>query len=75
MCFMIREYRKKKGLTQEQLAERLSISTRQLQRIEKNETKTSIETLNRIREVLNISDEDIVKILKKEKKKDLISQK
>ena len=75
MCFMIREYRKKKGLTQEQLAERLSISTRQLQRIEKNETKTSIETLNRIREVLNISDEDIVKILKQEKKKDLISQK
>lgn len=72
---MIREYRKKKGLTQEQLAERLSISTRQLQRIEKNETKTSIETLNRIREVLNISDEDIVKILKQEKKKDLISQK
>ena len=29
--------------------------------------KTTIETLNRIREVLNISDEDIVKILKEQK--------
>ena len=72
---MIKEYRKKRGLTQEQLAEKLFLSVRQLQRIEKNELKTSIETLSRIREVLNISDEDIVKILKQEKKKDLISQK
>ena len=75
MYFMIKEYRKKRGLTQEQLAEKLFLSVRQLQRIEKNELKTSIETLNRIRDVLNISDEDIVKILKQEKKKDLISQK
>ena len=34
---MIKEYRIKRGLTQEELAEILNISWRQLQRIEKNE--------------------------------------
>ena len=59
---MIKEYRKKRGFTQEGLAEKLNISTRQLQRIEKDETKTTIETLRKIRKILSISDEDMVKI-------------
>ena len=59
---MIKEYRKKRGFTQEGLAEKLNISTRQLQRIEKDETKTTIETLRKIRKILAISDEDMVKI-------------
>ena len=59
---MIKEYRKKRDLTQESLAEKLNMSTRQIQRIEKDETKTSIETLKRIRKVLDISDEDMIKI-------------
>mgnify|MGYP002508875061 CR=1 FL=1 len=37
---MIKENRKKKNFSQEQLAEILGISTRQLQRIEKNEEET-----------------------------------
>ena len=53
---MIKEYRKKRGFTQEGLAEKLNISTRQLQRIEKDETKTTIETLRKIRKILSIKD-------------------
>ena len=59
---MIKEYRRKRGFTQEGLAEKLNISTRQLQRIEKDETKTTIETLRKIRKILAIPDEDMVKI-------------
>jgi len=71
---MIKEYRLKKGYTQEYLAELVNLSTRQLQRIEKNETKTTIETLKRIRKILEIPDEEMIKILydKDEKKKDSI---
>ena len=65
---MIKEYRKKMGLTQEQLAEILNLSTRKLQRIEKNETHTTLETLIKIKTVLNIPDEEMIKILNKAKK-------
>ena len=45
---MIKEYRiVKKVFTQEQLAEKLNISTRHLQRIEKDETKTTIAMLKK----------------------------
>lgn len=52
----------KRGYTQEQLSELLHLSTRQLQRIEKDETKTSIDTLKRIRKLLEIPDEDMVQL-------------
>ncbi len=67
---MIKEYRKKRGLTQEQLAEILYMSTRQIQRIEKNETATTIETLKKLKEALDIPDFEMVKIFheKREKK-------
>ncbi len=45
---MIKENRIKKGYTQEQLAELIDISWRQLQRIEKNENNTKISTLKKI---------------------------
>ena len=61
---MIREYRIKRGLTQEQLAELLDISTRHLQRIEANFYCTRIDMLVKIINVLNISDEDIINLLK-----------
>jgi len=69
---MIKEYRIKRGLTQEQLAEQLNISTRQLQRIEKNENKTTIDMLKKIRFVLQIPDQDMIKVLysKKELEKE-----
>ena len=62
---MIKKYREKCGYTQEQLAEILDISWRQLQRIEKDETKTKISTLKKIIKVLNIPDEEIIKLMKK----------
>ncbi len=69
---MIKEYRLKKGYTQEQLAEILNLSTRQLQRIEKNEEKTTIQTLKKIRQVLEIPDEDMVQIFYTDKEKEKI---
>ena len=57
---MIKENRIKKNYTQEQLAEILGISTRQLQRIERNETETKISTLKKIIEVLDIPDNEVL---------------
>lgn len=61
---MIKEYRIKHGYTQEQLAEILDISTRHYQRIEKDFRVTNIDMLLKIIEVLDITDEDIIKMLK-----------
>lgn len=65
---MIRNYRLKAGLTQEKLAELLNISTRQLQRIEKDETKTTIAMLIKIKNLLNIPNEEMIKIFDTNKK-------
>ena len=62
---MIREYRIKKNYTQEQLAEMINISPRQLQRIEKNEDKTKIETIRKIIKILEIPDIEILNYIKK----------
>ncbi len=61
---MIKEYRIKNNYTQEELAEIINISPRQLQRIEKDENKTKIETIKKIIKVLNIPDEEILKYIK-----------
>ncbi len=61
---MIKEYRIKNGFSQEELAEKLDISWRHLQRLEHNESKTTVKTLKKIIKVLKISDEDILKYLK-----------
>ena len=65
---MIKEYRKRRDLTQEELAEIVDLSTRQLQRIEKNEINTSIETLLKIKAALKIPDDEFIKMLKKYEK-------
>ena len=62
---MIKEYRIKNNYTQEQLAEIINISPIQIQRIEKDEDKTKIETIRKIIKVLNIPDEEILKYIKK----------
>lgn len=62
---MIKENRIRKNYTQEELSEILNISTRQLQRIEKDEDKTKIETLRKIIKILQIPDEEIIKYMKK----------
>ena len=61
---MIKEYRIKRNYTQEQLAEILNISTRQLQRIELNEDKTKISTIKKIIKILKIPDNEILKYIK-----------
>lgn len=62
----IRKYRKENKLTQEQLAELIDITPRQLQRIENNESSTKISTLRKIINVLNIPDEEIIKYIRKQ---------
>ena len=61
---MIKEFRLKKNYTQEQLAEIINISPRQLQRIEKDENKTKIETIWKIIKVLDIPDKEILNYIK-----------
>lgn len=61
---MIRHYRLQNKLTQEELAEEIGISWRQLQRLEHNEEKTRISTFKKIVNVLKIPDEEILKFLK-----------
>lgn len=62
---MIRENRLKKRLTQEQLAEKVDISWRQLQRIEKNEEETRVQTLKKLVKALDIPSEEVIEYLKK----------
>ena len=57
---MIKEYRIKNGFSQEELAEKVDISWRHIQRLEHNESKTTVKTLKKLIKVLNISDEDII---------------
>ena len=61
---MIKEYRIKNGFSQEELAEKVDISWRHLQRLEHNESKTTVKTLKKLIKVLKISDTDIIKYLK-----------
>jgi len=56
----IKEVRKKKGLSQEELAESAMISLRTIQRIENNQSEPHGKTLNLICEVLGINAEDIL---------------
>ena len=65
MFEVIKENREKRGYTQEELAEIIEISPRQLQRIEKNEDKTKIGTIRKIIKVLKIEDKEIIEYLKK----------
>ena len=61
---MIKTYRMKKGYTQEQLAELAGLSTRQIQRIEDNNEKTSLKTLRILINLLDIPDEDIINFIR-----------
>lgn len=56
----IRDVRKKKGLSQEELAESAKVNLRTIQRIENNESEPRGKTLNLICEVLELNAEDIL---------------
>lgn len=62
---MIKEYRLKNKLSQEELAEEIGISNRHLQRLEHNEENTRLSTFKKIVKALDISDEEIIKFIKK----------
>lgn len=61
---MFEKYRKKAGMTQEQVAEKTNISWRQLQRIEKGISIPTIETFSKLISILKISDEDALQYIK-----------
>lgn len=62
---MLKNYRLKKGLTLEELAEKLEISWRNLQRIENGKYKTAkFETVQKLLITLEVSDKDIIKFIK-----------
>jgi transcriptional regulator with XRE-family HTH domain len=61
----IRDIRKKKGLSQEELAESAKINLRTIQRIENNESEPRGKTLNLICQVLDLNAEDILDYGKK----------
>ena len=62
---MIKKYRLLNNLTQEELAEKLEISWRHLQRLEHDEEKTTVKTLKKIVNVLDIPDEEVIEYIKK----------
>ena len=62
---MIREYRLKNKLSQEELAEEIGISSRHLQRLEQNENNTRVSTFKKIVKSLNLPDDEILKFIKK----------
>ncbi len=68
----IKEIRKKKGLSQEELAENSKVNLRTIQRIENNESEPRGKTLLLICETLEINIEDLLDYGKKEDKNYLI---
>lgn len=62
---MIKQYRLIKKLSQEELAEEIGISWRQLQRLEHNEESTRISTFKKLVKALNIPDKEIIEFIKK----------
>ncbi len=68
----IRDIRKKKALSQEELAESAKVNLRTIQRIENNESEPRGKTLNLICDVLQINTEDILDYGKQPNKSYLI---
>ncbi len=62
---MLKEYRKLKKMTLEEVAEKCNISWRNLLRIENGSYKKArFETIQKLIEVLEITDKDILKLIK-----------
>ncbi|MCI8498138.1 MAG: helix-turn-helix transcriptional regulator [Bacilli bacterium] len=66
---MLKEYRLKRGLTLEKLAEQCDISWRNLQRIENgNYVVAKFETIQKLLVILEVEDNDILTFIKSCKK-------
>ncbi len=62
---MFKEYRIKRKITKEQLADLTNLDTRTIQRIENNERTPSIESFSKLVKALEITNEDVLKYIKK----------
>lgn len=56
----IKHFRKKKGLNQEQLAEKLSVTHQAVSKWETGKSQPDIDTLKRLAEIFEVSVEDII---------------
>ena len=61
---IIRQYRLKKKLSQEEPAEEIGISWRHLLRLEYNEENIRVSTFKKIVKALDVPDEEILKFIK-----------
>jgi len=61
---LFKKYRIKLGLTQEELAEIVEITWRQMQRIENEKSLPSLQTLKKLVLILKISDSDLAEYIK-----------
>lgn len=61
---MIKQFRKKMNLSQEEFAEEIGISVRHLQRLEKNDENTRLSTFKKIVKALDIPNDEIIKFIK-----------
>ena len=68
----IKELRKKKGLSQEQLSEQIEIDSKHLSRIEVGKSYPSIQTLEKIANVLNVEIKDLFEFMHHMREKELI---
>lgn len=62
ICANIRDVRKNKGLTQEELAEKCDLHTSYLAGVERGERNITIQTLEKIAQGLEISPVDLLKV-------------
>ncbi|TGN33108.1 helix-turn-helix domain-containing protein [Lysinibacillus sp. S2017] len=62
ICANIREVRKSKGLTQEELAEKCDLHTSYLAGVERGERNITIQTLEKIAQGLEISPVNLLKV-------------
>ncbi|QEZ68022.1 XRE family transcriptional regulator [Paraclostridium bifermentans] len=56
----IKKFRKEKGLTQKELAEKIGVSGAYIQQIENNKKNPSIKTLNKISSALGVTIQELI---------------
>ncbi len=67
----IKELRKAKGLSQEELSEKVGIDSKHLSRIEVGKSYPSLDTLERIANALNVEIKDLFEFMHLSRKRDL----
>ena len=66
----INKYRKIAGLTQERLAEKLSVAHETISRLERGANMPSVKTLNHIAKILGVPLEELLRLEPRDTKKD-----